>query len=133
MVREIARRLRPLYIDIPMLRPGTVGAYAFAFVSVAVATALRVAIDPYVLGVEFITFFPAVVITTAISGLGAGFFSAALSTAAADFFVLEPGFFFFHETSTDLVALLLFGPLAAYSVMVISWMRFAIEREQEEQ
>src|SRR5262245_27351856 len=82
--------LRSFYVDVPALRPGTVGAYAFAVVSVAVATAMRVAVDPYVVGAQFITFFPAIVITTVISGFGAGFFCAVLSTAAADFFVLAP-------------------------------------------
>jgi hypothetical protein len=75
-LRDILTKiLRSLYIDIPMLRPGTVGAYAFAIVSVGVATALRLALDPFLVGAEFITFFPAVVITTLISGAGAGFFA----------------------------------------------------------
>ena len=124
--------LRSFYVDVPALRPGTVGAYAFAVVSVAVATAMRVAVDPYVVGAQFITFFPAIVITTVISGFGAGFFCAVLSTAAADFFVLEPRWSFVPATSADLVDLLLFGPLASYLVIVITRMRFAIEREQEE-
>src|SRR5262249_49470577 len=136
MVREIiGRRLRSLYIDVPALRPGTVGAYAFAFVSAAVATALRVALDPYVVGVQFITFFPAIVITTAISGVGAGLFCAVLSTAAADFFVLSPRWSFnsFNVADPGSVGdLLLFGPLAAYCVIVIAWMRFAIEHDQAE-
>jgi K+-sensing histidine kinase KdpD len=82
------QRLIRFYIDIPALRPGTVGAYALAFVAAGVATALRLAIDPYVAGVQYITFFPAVMIMTLISGFGAGLFCAALSVAAAAFFVL---------------------------------------------
>jgi PAS domain S-box-containing protein len=132
IIAKRLRSLRPLYIDIPALRPGTVGAYALAVVSVAIATALRVALDRYVEGVQFITFFPAVVITTAISGFGAGLLAAVLSTAAADFFVLEPRFSFLPETSADLVELLLFGPLAFLCVMIITRMRSAIEREQAE-
>ena len=113
-----------------MLRPGTIGAYALAFVAVGVATALRIALDPYVEGVQFITFFPAVVITAVMSGFGAGIFCAVLSTAAADFFVLAPRFSFFPETAADLVELLLFGPLAFLCVMLITRIRSAIEREQ---
>jgi PAS domain S-box-containing protein len=131
-VREITKRLDPFYIDVPALRPGTVGAYALAFVSAAVATALRVALDPYVVGVPFITFFPAVIITTLISGCGAGFFCMVLSTAAADFFVLSPRFSFFVENTADLADLLLFGPLASFLVILIAQMRSAIEREQAE-
>ena len=89
-MREIANRLASIYIDVPVLRPGTVGAYLLAFVSVGVATALRLAIDPYVEGVQFATFLPAVIITTLISGLGAGLLSVVLSVAAVAFFVLPP-------------------------------------------
>ena len=64
------QRLTLIYVDIPALRPGTVGAYALAFLSAGLATALRVAIDPYVVGVPFVTFSPAVIITTLISGFG---------------------------------------------------------------
>jgi PAS domain S-box-containing protein len=132
MRKIITRSLASLYIDVPALRPGTVGAYAFAFVLAAVATALRVALDPYVVGVQFITFAPAIVITTLISGFGAGFFCVVLSTAAADFFVLSPRFSFYIDDPAVVVDLLLFGPLASYLVVLIARMRFAIEREQAE-
>ncbi len=132
MRETLAKRLRSFYFDVPALRPGTVGAYALALVSVGVATALRVALDPYLEGAQFVTFFPAIVITTLISGFGAGFLCAVLSTAAADFFVLSPHFSFVPESSADLADLLVFGPLASYSVIVITQMRFAIERQQAE-
>src|SRR5258707_352467 len=74
-----------------------VGAYALALVSVAVATALRVVLDPYLEGAQFVTFYPAIAITTLVSGFGAGFFSAVLSTAAADFFLLSPRWAFSFE------------------------------------
>jgi PAS domain S-box-containing protein len=131
-IKIIAKRLRSLYIDVPTLRPGTVGAYALALVAVGVATALRIALDPYLVGVQFITFFPAIVITTVISGFGAGFFSAVLSTVAADFFVLSPRLSFYVDDPAEVADLLLFGPLAAYLVIVIARTRFAIEREQAE-
>jgi hypothetical protein len=72
MHTTIAEGLPSFYIDVPALRPGTVGAYALAFVSAGVAMLLRLAIDPYVVGVPFITFFPAVIITTLFSGLRCG-------------------------------------------------------------
>jgi PAS domain S-box-containing protein len=133
MVREIiTRRLRSLYIDIPALRPGTVGAYALALVTVGVATALRLALDPYLSGVQFITFFPAVVITTLISGFGAGFLCAVLSTAAADFFVLSPRFSFYVDDPAIVADLLLYGPLAAYLAFIVGRTRLAIERDRAE-
>jgi PAS domain S-box-containing protein len=134
-MRKLQKRLPSLlYIDVPALRPGTVGAYALAFVSVGVATALRLAVDPYLVGAQFITFFPAVVITTLISGFGAGLLCAVLSTVAADFFVLHPrwSFLISIEDPANMADLLLFGPLAAYCVIIIARMRIAIEREQAE-
>jgi PAS domain S-box-containing protein len=134
MLKTITKRLPSLYVDIPALRPGTVGAYALALLSVGVATALRLAVDPYLVGAQFVTFFPAIVITTLISGFGAGFLCAVLSTAAVDFFVLEPrwSFSISVEDPANVADLLLFGPLAAYCVILISRMRIAIEREQAE-
>jgi PAS domain S-box-containing protein len=132
MRKAITKRLSLFHIDVAALRPGTVGAYALALVAVGVATALRIALDPYLVGVQFITFFPAIVITTLISGFGAGFFCAVLSTAAADFFVLSPRLSFYVDDPAEVADLLLFGPLAAYLVIVIARTRFAIEREQAE-
>ena len=130
----ITKGLGSIYIDVPALRPGTVGAYALAVVSVGVATVLRVALDPFLVGAQFVTFFPAVVITTLISGFGAGLFCAVLSTAAADFFVLAPrfSFSFYVNDPAALADLLLFGPLAFCCVILIGRMRLAIERERAE-
>jgi PAS domain S-box-containing protein len=124
------RRLPLIYIDVPALRPGTPGGYALAVVSVGFATVLRLALDPYVEGVPFITLWPAVIITALISGFGAGLLCVALSTAAADFFVLSPRWAFHIESSADAVNLVLFALLTAFCVAIVSRMRVAIEREQ---
>ena len=84
--------------------------------SVVVATALRLAIHPYVAGVPFITFFPAVIVVTVISGLSAGFSCVVLSSAAAAFFKFPP-----H--STDVVDLLLFIVAAVSLVIFIEGYR----------
>ena len=65
--------LERLYVEIPAVRPGSVGAYSLAIGIAACATALRLAVDPFVAGVQYITFFPAVIITTFVSGIRAGF------------------------------------------------------------
>jgi PAS domain S-box-containing protein len=127
-VREITKRLGSIYIDVPTLRPGTAGGYALAFVSAGVATALQVAIDPYIGGARYIAFLLAVVITTLISGLGAGLFCLAISIAAVDFFLLEPRYSLYVELF-ELPALLLFILAGLTSVILIAGMRFAIERK----
>jgi two-component sensor histidine kinase len=125
------RRLPLIYVDVPALRPGTVGAYAFAFVSAAVATALRLAIDPYVVGIQYVTFFPAVIITTLVSGLGAGLFCLVLSVGAVAFFMLPPRFSLYIENLSDVLTTLLFMLVTFSNVILIAGMRFAIERYQE--
>jgi two-component system, sensor histidine kinase PdtaS len=100
-------------------------------VSVGVATALRLAIDPYVAGVQYVTFFPAVIITTLISGLGAGFFCLVLSVGAAGFFVLPPRWSFNVENLSDLSTTGLFILLTFSNVILIAGMRFALERCRE--
>src|SRR5262245_66387923 len=97
------RRLSDFYVDIPALRPGTVGAHAFAFLCAAIATALAVVIDPYVVGVPFVTFSPAVIITALISGFGAGVFCVVLSTASAAFYLLPPRGSFYVDRSPAVV------------------------------
>jgi PAS domain S-box-containing protein len=124
------QRLASVYFDIPALRPGSVGAYAFALSCAGVATALRIALDPYVIDVPFITFFPAIIIATLISGFGAGLFCIVLSVAA-DFFLIHPRFTFYIENPAQDVELLLFTLMALFNVIIITGMRFAIERYQE--
>ena len=104
-----------------------VGAYAFAFACTAVATAFRLAIDPYIMGVHYVTLFPAVIITTLIGGLGAGFFSLVLSVGAAAFFILPPHFSFYIENLSDALLTLFFVLITFALIIVIGSMRFAIE------
>jgi two-component sensor histidine kinase len=125
------RTLGQFYIDIPALRPGTVGAYAFAFLCAAIATGLRIAIDPYVVGIPFITFFPAVIIATLISGFGAGIFCVVLSTVAASFFLLPPRLSLYVENPADAVDLILFVLEALFYVILIAGLRLTLERYRE--
>jgi K+-sensing histidine kinase KdpD len=132
-MQEITDRLASIYIDIPVLRPGTVGAYLLAFVSVGVATALRMAIDPYVEGLQFATFLPAVILPALISGLGSSLFSLALSVAAVAFFVLPPRLSFYVEKPGDVLALLLYTVEMLFTVALVTAMRFAVERMRDQQ
>jgi hypothetical protein len=58
MLKSITKRLPSLYIDVPALRPGTVGAYALALAAVGVATALRLALDPILWAPSLLPSFP---------------------------------------------------------------------------
>ena len=125
------RRLSDFYVDIPALRPGTVGAHAFAFLCAAIATALAVAIDPYVVGVPFVTFSPAVIITALISGFGAGLFCVVLSAASASFFLLPPRWSFYVEGSADVVEMSVFTFEALLYVILVAGIRLSLEQYRE--
>jgi PAS domain S-box-containing protein len=120
--------LASIYIDVPALRPGTVGAYALAFLCAGAATLLRIAVDPYVVGVQYVAFFPAIMITTLISGFGAGLFCVVLSIAGAILFVLPPRLPFYNPA--ELGALMLFIMAVLAEVTLIAGMRLAIERDR---
>lgn len=113
--------LARVYIDIPWLRPGTAGAYALGCLCAAAAMALRIVIDPYVTGVQYITFYPAVDIAALISGLGAGLVCVALSAVAASFL---------HE-APELSAVLLFVVATFINVILIAGLRFAVKSYEE--
>jgi two-component sensor histidine kinase/CheY-like chemotaxis protein len=119
-------RLEWLYVEIPALKPGSVGAYSLAIVLAACATALRLAIDPVVEGVQYITFFPAVIITTFVSGIRAGFLGVALCAAAAWIFVLPPSGQLSIATSDEFVTLAVFIVVASADVLLIGALRSAI-------
>jgi PAS domain S-box-containing protein len=127
-MRKSAQRLASFYVDVPALRPGGIGAYSFAFICAGVAAALQVAIDPYLAGAHYITFFLAVVITALIGGLGAGLFCLALSAAAVDFFLFQPRFSFYVDL-VEVPALSLFTLAGLSCVILITGMRFAVERK----
>jgi two-component sensor histidine kinase len=126
-LRKETERLSRFYIDVPALRPGTIGAYFFAFSCAAIATALAIAIDPYVVGVPFVTFTPAVIITALISGLGAGLFCIVLSAASASFFLLPPVWSFYIESTADVAGLLVFALEALFYVILITVLRLTLE------
>jgi two-component sensor histidine kinase len=79
-------------------------------------------------GVPYVTFFPAVIITALVSGLGAGLLCLVLSVGAVAFFMLPPLFSFHIENLHDLLITLLFVLVTFSIVVVIAGMRFAMER-----
>lgn len=123
--------LNRLYIDIPAIREGSVGAYLLAVCIVALAAGLRIFLEPYVSGVQFITFFPAVIITTLLSGWRAGALSVMLSTLAAWLLILHPQGQFASISGQEALALALFFVVAAMDVLFIGSMRLAIRRRNE--
>jgi PAS domain S-box-containing protein len=129
MMREFfTKGLDTLFVDVPSLRPWSVGAYALALVAVAIATALEAGIDRYVGGARYVTFLLPVVFTALVSSLGASLFCLAISVAAVHFFLLRPGYSVYDELlAVPALALFVFAGLS--SVLLITGMRSARERK----
>lgn len=104
----------------------------FALATFAVALMARLALDDRLpAGFPFLTFFPAVIVTTFLAGLWPGILTALLSGLASWYFFLGP------NQSLDLtpgsaLALGFFGLVVAVDIAVIHIMNVALERLAEE-
>ena len=121
-------RVESLYVDLPHLGEGSFGSYGLAVAIVAFATVLRVALAPWLVGVQFITLFPSVIITAFLCGMRAGFFAVFLATLAAWYFILPLTFSQDREETAKIVALAFFVTIASLDVVLIGAMRAAIVR-----
>jgi signal transduction histidine kinase/ActR/RegA family two-component response regulator len=124
-------RLQKLYIDLPSVPDGSPRSYGLAVLVVGVATMLRLVLDPVVAGVQFITFFPAVILTTFFTGWKAGSASVVLSALAAWLVVMPPHYSFDVPATRDTISLCLFVVVAAADVLFIGAMKYAIARYRE--
>lgn len=120
--------LEKLFVDLPHLRERSWGAYGLALALVALATSARVALAPWLVGVQFITLFPAVIVTTFLCGMAAGFYAVALATLSAWYFILPPVYSFRLEEPASAVALGFFVMVASVDVVLIGALRNAAIR-----
>lgn len=109
-----------------LARPGSVGAYLSAGLIVAAALELRLLLTPWLVGAQFITFFPAVVLVTYCLGTAAGILSVALAAVAATYF-LGAGEFTIQEGNS----LILFVGVAVMDLWIISALRTSVRRGQQ--
>jgi signal transduction histidine kinase len=120
-----------LQVDLPRFPPGSLNAYLFAVALVAAATVLRVLLDPWLSGVQFITFSPAVIVTTLFCGVAAGILAMVLSGLSGWFFIIADGVAFEAVAPEQRHALVLFLLVSAADVVFIGALRAAITRTRE--
>lgn len=102
--------------------------FAFGFLAVLVALVVRIAIDEHLPpGFPFLTFFPAVILTTVLAGLWPGILTAMLSGGAAWYFFLGDPYSFATGPGGPL-ALGFFTAVVAVDIAVIHIMTVALER-----
>ena len=115
-------------IKLSLLRKKRGLGFAFGLLSVLVALVARFAIDKHLPpGFPFLTFFPAVILTTVLAGLWPGILTAMLSGGAAwYFFIGEP--YSFAVGPGGILALGFYTAVVAVDIAVIHIMTVALER-----
>ena len=118
--------LEKIYAGPWRLRAGSIYAYLVAAAIVAVATVLRVELTRWFPGVQFITYFPAIIVITFVCGQRAGYLAVFLSALLAWVFV-------FAEEATEKIAFAegFFVVVAIADVLIVGALRAAVARVRE--
>ena len=120
--------LERIVAEEPKVRPGSVPAYLIATALVASATVVRLLLGNALVGVPFLTFFPAIVLAVYIGGLGPGVLATALSTVAAWVILIPPYWSLAVASASDIVALALFLPISLTFCLIIFGFHVAVNR-----
>jgi K+-sensing histidine kinase KdpD len=126
--------LRPRFFQPSRAR--TISAYAVSILSVGIATALRLGLDP-VLGEHhpFTLYFAAVAVASWYGGFGAGLFAIVLSYFGADWFFISPRFEFNmpHTNLDEFMALMAFLFSSLAIAFTSQLLRQALQRARRKQ
>jgi two-component sensor histidine kinase len=121
-----------LFARFSLLSRGPVARYGMALLTFATALLLRRLVDSTLpSGFPYLTFFPAVILTTFIAGLGPGVVTAVLSGLAAWYFFIPPFDSFGLDGSVGL-ALAFYAVVVAVDIALIHGMQMTLARLQEE-
>jgi K+-sensing histidine kinase KdpD len=123
--------LERIVAEEPKVRPGSAAAYLIATALVAVATLLRLVLGDSLVGVPFLTFFPAIVLAAYIGGLGPSVLATALSAIAAWVILLPPYWSLAISSGSDTLALVLFLFISLILCLVIFGFQVAVSRLRE--
>jgi two-component sensor histidine kinase len=106
--------------------------YGFGLIAFALALAIRWQLSEMLpAGFPFLTFFPAIILTTFVGGLWPGLFTALLSTLAAWYFFIPP-FHSFALSAEGALAVGFFVATAVINVVIIHLMQSAFDRASAE-
>jgi PAS domain S-box-containing protein len=113
------------------LHENSAAAYALATLIATAAVLLRLALAPYLTGVQFITFFPAVVLAAYACGKRAGVIAALLCGAAGWYLFVTPLYSFHIEQPAEAATLAAYFATAIAIALLVGGSRAAFRREQE--
>src|SRR5262249_25094265 len=96
-----------------LLTLSTPARYELAIVTTGLAALLRFGLTFFwsPLDPPFVTFYPAVVVSASLGGVGPGVLSTVVSAALASYFWIAPRFSFAFDNGADIVALLVFSAM----------------------
>src|SRR5690349_11782526 len=101
--RESAVRSTAKSVETPTIwLPRPLQRYALAVAAPALALALSLILDPYLDRIVFMLFWPAVLVTAVIAGLGPALLASVLSVLAVDYWLISPYHTFHLAEPTDL-------------------------------
>ena len=101
--------------------------YSIAVVAVLISIGLRFLIEPHVTaGLPFITFFPAIILTTFLGGLGPGIAVAVIAGLVSWYFFLPPAFSF-ELGEKEFASLGVFWLIAAMDVTLVHLLNRALD------
>jgi signal transduction histidine kinase/PAS domain-containing protein len=95
-------------IVVPDASLGGIARYGIAVAATIMAVALTLLVEPYLKGAVFVLFFPAVLGTALVAGLGPALLASFLSAFSAGYWFIPPRGTFKLSTPTDLIALAIF-------------------------
>src|SRR5690349_18000825 len=110
------------------VRHNPIAGYGIAALAVALATLVRWTVADYAMeGIPFITYYPAIIITTLLGGFWPGVL-ATVASALIAWFVFIPPAFTFALDAHQAISLGLFLFIAAINVVLVSLLNGAIVR-----
>ena len=117
---------------LPLLAARRPLAYACALVLSGIAWGIRLGLDPFLpAGFPYLTFFPAVIVTSFLFGRGSGIMAGAVCGVLAWYFFIPPFYSFALHTGTAL-ALGFYAGVVSVDIVLIHWMQRATERARAE-
>ncbi|HYD64350.1 ATP-binding protein [Azospirillum sp.] len=115
-----------LVADDPRIPPGSPAAYVLAIALAALGVVARVALDPILTGVQFITLVPVVIVVALVGGLGPGLLAVALGTIGAWFAIFAPTYSFAIHSGADAASLLFFAGVGVFICGITHALRTAV-------
>lgn len=128
----MARPLKRMIEGLPLLPDQRVLTYALAILASLTAATLRALLDPvFPPGYPYLTFFPAVILTSFLLGRGPGTLAAIACGVLAWYFFIPP-FYTFVLNGGTAVALTFYAGVVAVDIALVHWMQQANRRLRAE-